>query len=59
MPWEQERTVKILYHITGAITFVNETQNQIRHRYRKQIVTNNFFQVMQNLFEGASKGAQS
>jgi len=24
MPWEQVRTVKVLYHITGAITFVNE-----------------------------------
>lgn len=24
MPWEQVRTVKVIYHITGAITFVNE-----------------------------------
>lgn len=24
MPWEQIREVKVLYHITGAITFVNE-----------------------------------
>eukprot|EP01105_Mastigella_eilhardi_P006318 TRINITY_DN17931_c0_g1_i1.p1 TRINITY_DN17931_c0_g1~~TRINITY_DN17931_c0_g1_i1.p1 ORF type:complete len:2353 (+),score=674.91 TRINITY_DN17931_c0_g1_i1:30-7061(+) len=24
MPWEQVRQVKVLYHITGAITFVNE-----------------------------------
>ena len=24
MPWEQGRTVKVLYHITGAITFVDE-----------------------------------
>ena len=24
MPWEQVREVKVLYHITGAITFVNE-----------------------------------
>ncbi len=24
MPWEQIRDVKALYHITGAITFVNE-----------------------------------
>jgi len=22
-PWEQVRNVKVLYHITGAITFVN------------------------------------
>ena len=25
MPWEQVREVKVLYHVTGAITFVNET----------------------------------
>jgi len=24
MPWEQVRNVKVLYHVTGAITFVNE-----------------------------------
>ena len=24
MPWEQVRNVKVLYHITGAITFINE-----------------------------------
>ncbi|KAK4488858.1 hypothetical protein RD792_004648 [Penstemon davidsonii] len=24
MPWEQVREVKVLYHITGAITFINE-----------------------------------
>ena len=24
MPWEQIRDVEVLYHITGAITFVNE-----------------------------------
>ena len=24
MPWEQIRDVKVIYHITGAITFVNE-----------------------------------
>ncbi|GMH15917.1 hypothetical protein Nepgr_017758 [Nepenthes gracilis] len=24
MPWEQVHVVKVLYHITGAITFVNE-----------------------------------
>lgn len=24
MPWEQIRDVKVLYHITGAITFINE-----------------------------------
>ena len=25
MPWEQVRNVPVLYHVTGAITFVNET----------------------------------
>jgi hypothetical protein len=29
MPWEEERTVKALYHITSAITFVNETPRVI------------------------------
>ena len=24
LPWEQIRTVPVLYHITGAITFVND-----------------------------------
>jgi len=24
MPWEQIRDVRVLYHVTGAITFVNE-----------------------------------
>ena len=24
MPWEQIRDVSVIYHITGAITFVNE-----------------------------------
>jgi pre-mRNA-processing factor 8 len=24
MPWEQVREVKVLYHISGAITFINE-----------------------------------
>ena len=24
MPWEQMRFVRVLYHITGAITFVDE-----------------------------------
>ena len=29
MPWEQVRHVKALYHVTGAITFVNETPKVI------------------------------
>lgn len=24
MPWEQVRNVKVLYHVTGAISFINE-----------------------------------
>lgn len=36
MPWEQERTVKVLYHITGAITFVNETPKVIEPVYTAQ-----------------------
>ncbi len=31
MPWEQVREVPVLYHITGAITFINEVP---RHRTR-------------------------
>jgi len=34
MPWEQVRNVKVLYHITGAITFVNETPKVIEPIYR-------------------------
>ena len=26
MPWEQVREVPVLYHITGAISFVNEVR---------------------------------
>ena len=33
MPWEQVRNVKILYHITGAITFVNEIPRVIEPIY--------------------------
>mmetsp|Transcript_39303 Transcript_39303/g.60016 ORF Transcript_39303/g.60016 Transcript_39303/m.60016 type:complete len:517 (+) Transcript_39303:252-1802(+) len=36
MPWEQVRNVKVLYHITGAITFVNETPKVIEPIYRAQ-----------------------
>ena len=36
MPWEQERTVKVLYHITGAITFVNEVPRVIEPVYTAQ-----------------------
>ena len=36
MPWEQERTVKVLYHISGAITFVNETPKVIEPVYTAQ-----------------------
>jgi len=36
MPWEQVRNVKVLYHITGAITFVNETPTVIEPVYKAQ-----------------------
>jgi len=36
MPWEQVRTVKVLYHITGAITFVNELPKVIEPVYIAQ-----------------------
>uniref|UniRef100_A0A7S3UEK3 MPN domain-containing protein n=1 Tax=Picocystis salinarum TaxID=88271 RepID=A0A7S3UEK3_9CHLO len=29
MPWEQVRNVRVLYHVTGAITFVHETPKVI------------------------------
>lgn len=35
-PWEQAKEVKVLYHITGAITFVNETPKVIEPVYRAQ-----------------------
>lgn len=35
-PWEQVRTVPILYHITGAITFVNEVAKVIEPVYIAQ-----------------------
>ena len=36
MPWEQIRDVKVLYHITGAITFVNEVPKVIEPVYIAQ-----------------------
>jgi pre-mRNA-processing factor 8 len=36
MPWEEVRYVKVLYHITGAITFVNETPKVIEPVYTAQ-----------------------
>nr|CDJ97997.1 Pre-mRNA-processing-splicing factor 8 and PROCN and RNA recognition motif and Mov34 MPN PAD-1 and PRO domain containing protein [Haemonchus contortus] len=36
MPWEQIRDVKVLYHITGAISFVNETPRVIEPVYLAQ-----------------------
>jgi len=35
-PWEQVREVPVLYHITGAITFVNETPRVIEPIYHAQ-----------------------
>lgn len=36
MPWEQVREVEVLYHITGAITFVNEVPRVIEPVYAAQ-----------------------
>ncbi|KAG9510461.1 Pre-mRNA-processing-splicing factor 8, partial [Fragariocoptes setiger] len=39
MPWEQTRDVQVLYHITGAITFVNETPRVIEPVFIAQWAT--------------------
>ena len=36
MPWEQLRTVQVLYHVTGAITFVDEIPRVIEPIYTAQ-----------------------
>eukprot|EP00041_Stephanoeca_diplocostata_P037416 m.1416831 g.1416831 ORF g.1416831 m.1416831 type:complete len:2325 (-) comp25031_c0_seq1:164-7138(-) len=36
MPWEQIRDVKVLYHLTGAITFVNEIPRVVEPVYTAQ-----------------------
>lgn len=36
MPWEQVRTVKVLYHVTGALTFVHEVPRVIEPIYIAQ-----------------------
>lgn len=38
-PWETEKEVKVLYHITGAITFVNEVPRVIEPVYVAQWAT--------------------
>ncbi|GAA5963418.1 hypothetical protein JCM21900_000442 [Sporobolomyces salmonicolor] len=39
MPWEQVREVPVIYHITGAITFVNEVPKVIPPVYHAQWAT--------------------
>ena len=39
MPWEQVREVDVLYHVTGAITFVNEIPRVIEPLYIAQWAT--------------------
>ena len=39
MPWEQVREVKVLYHITGAITFVDEVPREVEPVYVAQWAT--------------------
>lgn len=36
MPWEQVRFVSVLFHITGAVTFVNEVPKVIEPHYIAQ-----------------------
>lgn len=36
MPWEEYREVKVLYHVTGAITFVNESPRVIEPHFIAQ-----------------------
>ncbi|KAJ3360175.1 Pre-mRNA-processing-splicing factor 8 [Kappamyces sp. JEL0680] len=36
MPWEQVREVKVLYHVTGAITFCEETPKVVEPHYIAQ-----------------------
>jgi hypothetical protein len=36
MPWEQVRFVNVLFHISGAITFVNEVPRVIEPHYIAQ-----------------------
>ncbi|KAG7195924.1 pre-mRNA-splicing factor 8 [Scheffersomyces spartinae] len=36
MPWEQQKDVKVLYHTTGAITFVNEVPRVIEPVFTAQ-----------------------
>ena len=39
MPWEQVRHCKVIYHVTGAITFINETPKVIEPVYVAQWAT--------------------
>ncbi|KMS94291.1 hypothetical protein BVRB_022890, partial [Beta vulgaris subsp. vulgaris] len=39
MPWEQVRTVPVLYHVTGAVTFVNQIPRVIEPIYIAQWAT--------------------
>ncbi|EFC49815.1 predicted protein [Naegleria gruberi] len=39
MPWEEKREVEVLYHVTGAITFVNEIPRVIEPVYLAQWAT--------------------
>ena len=39
MPWEEAREVNVLYHVTGAITFVNETPRVVEPIYNAQWAT--------------------
>lgn len=38
-PWEETKQVRVLYHITGAITFVNEIPRVVEPIYTSQWAT--------------------
>jgi len=48
MPWEQVRDVRVLYHISGAITFVNEIPWVVEPIYLAQ-VCRSLFAVLKHL----------
>ena len=49
MPWEQVRNVKVLYHVTGAISFVNEVPKVIEPvRTRRPAVPRRLHAIFMN-----------
>lgn len=55
MPWEQVRDVRVLYHITGAITFVDEIPWVVEPIFLAQVrafVVVFFYLVKVSFFDG-------